>query len=339
MTTAWVRRVVFALVVGLLTLAAAGCGSGDQSAINPAAPQARDIKTLWWWMLAVAVVIFVGAVALLGLGWLRRGTRGLPVFGERENVTVGLVVLFGIAVPLVTLVTLFTTADVFLITKTDQPARAATGLSIAVTGHQWFWEVRYPGTTAVTANEIHIPVGTKVDVALTTADVIHSFWVPQLNRKLDMVPGQVNHLLLEAEKPGVFRGQCAEFCGVQHAHMAMFVYADPPDRFKAWLASESKPAAAPTTAAARGGAQVFLSQPCASCHTIRGTDAQGEVGPDLTHLASRTTLAAATIPNDYGQLAAWVFDPQHVKPGNRMPAVPLAPDDFRNLIAYLESLK
>ena len=339
MTTARVRRGTVALGGGLLALAASGCGSGDQSAINPAAQPAKDISALWWWMLAGAVVIFAGAVGLLVLGWFRRARRGLPLFGERERLTEGLVVLFGIAIPLVTLVALFTVSDVFLITKTDQPVRASTDLSIAVVGHQWFWEVRYPGTTAVTANEIHIPVGTRVDMTLTTADVIHSFWVPRLNRKLDMIPGQVNHLLLEAEKPGVYRGQCAEFCGIQHAHMAMFVYADPPARYRSWLAAEAQPAATPTTPAARRGEQVFLSQSCASCHMIRGTSADGEVGPDLTHLASRTTLAAATIPNDVGELAAWVYDPQHIKPGNRMPVVPLAPEDFQALLAYLESLK
>ena len=328
-----------ALALGLVLLATAGCGSGDQNALDPASGPARDIATLWWWMFAVALVVFAGAVGLLALGWLHRRRRGLPLFGENERLTASLVVVFGIAIPLVAVVSLFVASDVFVITKTDAPAVGSTALTVEVIGHQWFWEVRYPGSTAVTANEIHIPARTRVDVVLRTADVIHSFWVPRLNRKTDMIPGRTNHLLLEADETGVYRGQCAEFCGLQHAHMGLKIFVEPPERFRAWLASQEQPAAEPTTASARSGRQVFLSEPCASCHAIRGTAADGEVGADLTHLASRTTLASNTIPNTFGDLASWISNPQHVKPGNKMPAVPLGRTQLQDLLAYLQGLR
>jgi cytochrome c oxidase subunit 2 len=204
---------------------------------------------------------------------------------------------------------------------------------------QWFWEIRYPGGRAVTANEIHIPVRTRVNVVATTADVIHSFWVPELNRKIDMIPGRNNRVLLYADQPGRYRGQCAEYCGVQHAHMSLYVFADPPARFRAWLAQQARPARAAITPAQRRGRRVFLTHQCESCHTLRGTPARGTVGPDLTHVASRTTLAALTIPNTRAELDAWLTDPQHVKPGNRMPALALAPADRQALVGDLESLR
>src|SRR6185437_6333661 len=187
----------------------------------------------------------------------------------------------------------------------------------------------YPGTDAVTANEIHIPLHTRVDVVATTADVIHSFWVPELNKKVDMIPGLRNRVLLEADSPGVYRGQCSEFCGVQHAHMAVLVVAQPRAAFERWLAHEEQPA---TTAR---GAQLFARNACADCHEIRGTDAHGAVGPDLTHVASRLTLAAGVLENTPQNLSKWLRDPQHVKPGNRMPDLHLDAAAWRALEAYL----
>jgi cytochrome c oxidase subunit 2 len=212
-------------------------------------------------------------------------------------------------------------------------------MTIEVVGHQWFWEVRYPGTTAVTANEIHIPVGARVNVVARTADVIHSFWVPQLNRKIDMIPGHTNRIALQAERPGRYRGQCAEFCGAQHAHMGMYVVAEPPQRFKAWLAAQAAPRRAPATPEEQRGERVFLANACAGCHTLRGTSAAGDIGPDLTHVASRSTLAALALPNTPAALTEWVRDPQHAKPGNRMPALHLPDRDLRDVVAYLESLR
>jgi cytochrome c oxidase subunit 2 len=290
-------------------------------------------------MLGVATVVFLGAVAMLVVAWCRRDRPGLPFFGEREDLSQGLVLVFGIAVPLVALVALFGVSDVYLVGQTAPPNPRSTRMTIAVIGHQWWWEVRYPAFGVATANEIHIPAGERVRVVVTTDDVIHSFWVPELNRKIDTIPGRHNEVLLDAEHPGVFRGQCAEFCGLQHAHMSLLVYAHTPARFDAWLAAQAKPAGSPTTAFARQGRDIFLSEPCADCHQIRGTSADARVGPDLTHVASRQTLAAVTITNTPSDLAGWIRDPQHVKPGNRMPAVLLSGTQIRALVAYLDSLR
>jgi cytochrome c oxidase subunit 2 len=233
----------------------------------------------------------------------------------------------------------FAIANLGVLPDTDAPKASSTRMTVRVIGHQWFWEVRYPGSTAVTANEIHIPVRTRVNVVAETHDVIHSFWVPQLNRKIDMVPGHPNRLLLYADQPRRYRGQCAEFCGLQHAHMSMSVYADPPDRFRAWLARMARPRPAPRTPEERRGEQVFLANQCASCHTIRGTAARGRVGPDLTHLESRATLAALTIPNRRADLNRWIHDPQDIKPGVNMPNLKLTPSEFRSVLDYLESLR
>jgi cytochrome c oxidase subunit 2 len=316
-----------------------GCGGGDQSTLAPHSKAARDISTLWWWMLGVAGVVFLGAIAMLLIGWLRRSRPGLPLVGERESANTGLVVTFGMVVPAAVLVALFAVSDLYVIHDTEAPKVSSTQMTIKVIGHQWWWEVRYPGGGAVTANEIHIPVRTRVNVVGTTADVIHSFWVPELNRKIDLLPGRTNRALLYADKPGSYRGQCAEFCGDQHAHMALEVYAQPPAAFRAWLANMRAPRRAPATPSQRRGEQVFLTQACSACHTIRGTSARGTIGPDLTHLASRATLAAATIPNRRDELGEWIADPQHVKPGNRMPGLHLSGPDFQSVLDYLQSLR
>ncbi|HKH16620.1 MAG TPA: cytochrome c oxidase subunit II [Solirubrobacteraceae bacterium] len=322
---------------------AAGCalavgGCGEQSALEPRSDAARTIETLWWWMFAVACVVIGGAVVLLLIAWLWRSRPGFPLLGEREDVATGVVVLFGIGIPGVALVALFAVANFAALDETEAPNPRTTAMTIEVTGNQFWWEVRYPGTTAVTANEIHIPARTRVNVVARTNDVIHSFWVPQLNRKIDMIPGQANRVLLYADEPGRYRGQCAELCGLAHAQMGMYVYADPPDEFRAWLDRMSGPRQAPATDAARKGERVFMNEACADCHTIRGTPARGEVGPDLTHLASRSTLAALVIPNDREHLGGWITDPQDVKPGNRMPALGLSEREVADLLAYLRSL-
>jgi cytochrome c oxidase subunit II len=324
----------------LLTLLA-GWGSSDSSALRPQSHQSRVIASLWWWMLGAAAIGFAVVAGLLLLAWIRRGRRGFgsDTEGQKpgERISTGIVLGLGVAVPVVLLATLFVVSDVFLIRTTQAPAAAKTRLTVDVVGHQWFWEVRYPGTKAVTANEIHIPVRTPVLVRATTADVIHSFWVPSLNRKIDMIPDQVNAVELNADRVGTYRGQCAEFCGLQHAHMAFMVDVQTPAAFRSWLAREAKPTVPATTALARRGEQVFLSGPCASCHTLRGTSATGFVGPDLTHVASRQTLGALTVPNTRSNLASWITDSQHVKPGNQMPDVALPVVQLRALVSYLES--
>jgi cytochrome c oxidase subunit 2 len=313
------------------------CGS-EQSTLDPVSKPARDIENLWWIMMTGGWIVFGGTVVFLVIGWVRRRERGWPLIGEREGFNVGLVVGFGLVVPLVVLSVLFVFANVHVIEATSAPKKGSTELTVRVTGHQWFWDVRYPGSEAVTANEIHIPVRTRVAVQVTTADVIHSFWVPRLNRKIDMVPGRRNEVLLYADEPGVYRGQCSEFCGLQHAHMGLLVVAESRAKFEAWLENAGSSRRAPTGAEARRGEDVFLAEACAGCHTIRGTEASGDIGPDLTHVGSRSTLAALTIPNRPDALAEWIRNPQHVKPGTKMPALGLGAEDVRALVAYLEGL-
>ncbi len=324
-----------------VTLLLAGCGQskGGQSTLRPESDQTRKILHLWWGMLAAAAVVMAGALLLLAIAWKRRNREGLPAVGKDEGVSTGLVVAFGIVIPVTCLVALFFIADIGVVNATSAPKAGQSKLNMTVVGHQWFWEVRYPGTRAVTANEIHIPARTPVDVTLRSADVIHSFWVPELNKKVDMLPGHPNRIELYADHPGVYRGQCAEFCGLQHAHMAMAVYADPPAKFRAWLANESRPLAPPAAGDAQAGEGVFMSEQCASCHTIRGTAARGTIGPDLTHLASRHTLGALTIPNDHAHLTDWVANPQRIKPGNKMPGLNLSRQQLRQVVTFLEGLR
>jgi cytochrome c oxidase subunit 2 len=322
-----------------LSCGAVLAGCGRQSILQTHSPQAHNIALLWWWMLGAAVVVFFGALAMLVIGWFRRGTPGLPLLGEREEINERMVLVFGIAIPAVVLVVLFGVSDVYLVGQTSPPNPQTTSITIEVIGHQWWWEVRYPNTGARTANEIHIPVNTRVNMVATTADVIHSFWVPALNRKIDMIPGRRNRILLYATRAGEYRGQCSQFCGLQHANMAFEVFAQSRSAFNAWLRSMSASARAPAQTQAHAGKQLFMGSQCASCHRIAGTSAQGTVGPDLTHVASRTTLASGTIPNTRVELTAWIANPQAIKPGVRMPDLGLSRDKVDQLVAYLESLR
>ena len=205
-----------------------------------------------------------------------------------------------------------------------------------MTGHQWWWEVNYENPVAsrsfTTANEIHIPVGQPVVLKLTSQDVIHSFWVPNLHGKKDLIPGHASMTWLQADKPGTFRGQCAEFCGHQHAHMAFTVVAEPPEQFYAWYDGQTRPAVQPAGESQQRGRQVFLSSACVMCHTIQGTPAGATVGPNLTHVAG-------TLANNRGNLGGWVADSQEIKPGNHMPPNILRAEDLQSLLDYLESLK
>jgi cytochrome c oxidase subunit II len=310
----------------------------NQNVLHPASKQEHSISVLWWVMFAGCTIGFGVIVLLLFLGWVRRNRDKLP-FGGGDRAGMAIVVGLGVFLPILLLSSLFVWSDLYAIKTTEAPAASSTRLAVKVIGRQWFWEVRYPGTDAVTANEIHIPVRTRVDMLGTTADVIHSFWVPELNRKVDLIPGRVNRLLLDADRPGEYRGQCAEFCGLQHANMAMYVFAEPPAAFQKWLANEQRPARKPASALSREGEQLFLRLPCSGCHMIRGTSADGTVGPDLTHLASRTTLAALTLPNDPSDLAHWIEDPQRYKPGSKMPGFELTDRQSAALVAYLDGLR
>jgi cytochrome c oxidase subunit II len=309
-------------------------GSG-QSSLTPHSHAAHDIALLWWVMFGVACVGLTFIAVLLLLGWIRRNKDTLP-FGGDERTATRLVVGLGIGTPIVLLSALFIWSDIFVIRSTAAPSPGSTALTVHVIGHQWFWEVRYGGRTWSTVNELHIPVRTRVNVVGTSADVIHSIWVPELNRKADVIPGRTNRLLLYADRIGTYIGQCAEFCGLQHAHMQLMVVAEPRTRFEQWLRTEGTPAVA---GADGPGLKLFEATGCANCHAIRGTPADAHAGPDLTHVGSRLTLAAGTIPNDRAHLRAFIRDPQAVKPGAKMPQLPQTPSQTDGLVRYLESLK
>ncbi|HET7743346.1 MAG TPA: cytochrome c oxidase subunit II [Gaiellaceae bacterium] len=325
----------------LLVLLAAALGpalGGDQSTLKPASKASSQIAGLWWIMLVGSVVVFAVVLALLLVGVLRRRSGDT---GRWSTLGTPFVAIAGVAIPTVTLVVLFalTLATIPATSATGDTSPGSSALVIDVTGRQWFWDVVYPRQHVRTANEIHIPVGEPVSIRATTGDVIHSLWVPSLNRKIDMIPGRTNVIRFQARRAGSFRGQCAEFCGLQHAHMGLWVIAEPPAQFRHWLAAEKRSAPEPATQPEERGQQVFLGSSCVYCHRIAGTNASGTIGPDLTHLASRRALGAATIPNSRGYLAGWILDPQHLKPGIAMPGTAMNGQELQDLLDYLESLR
>jgi cytochrome c oxidase subunit II len=290
----------------------------------------------------IAVVILIGVeVAIVFAVWRYRASR---LAGEPSQITGHTrIEIIWTVLPAVTLLVVFVLM-VGTIREIAVSAAPRTGaMHVTIQGHQWWWELRYPqsdGSEVVAANELHIPVGTEVDAALVSADVIHSFWVPELAPKADLVPGRTNHLRLYATRAGVYSGSCGEFCGIEHAWMRVRVVAEPPDAFRSWLDAQRAPrvAAAPGSAAERGE-KAFAGQLCASCHAIRGTTATGSAGPDLTHVGGRATLGAGVLPNNDAAMRDWINDPQRIKPGSYMPDVPLSADDLGAVVAYLESLK
>lgn len=299
--------------------------------LDPRGPAARAIDDLWVLMLVLGVATFAIFAVLLVLGIRRRAVDADAQPSTR------MIVWGGIVLPVVVVGAVFVaTLDTMADTPTSAPDGAVT---VEVTGHQFWWEVRYPDAGVVTANEIHIPAGQQVAVELTSADVVHSFWVPQLTGKLDALPDRTHTLVLEADEPGEYRGACAEFCGIQHANMGLLVIAhDQPD-FDAWLAGQAEPSTAPADELTTRGRDVVAGPGnCMECHAIDGARGDGPPAPDLTHFASRRTIAAATLPNTPDDLARWLEDPQHVKPGALMEASGLDAADLEAVLAYLESL-
>lgn len=317
-----------------------------QSALRPTGIQAEHIGWLWNMTLAICTLVFVAVVAAFLLA-LRRapkdGARQAPDLDSlarperRIHRTVG----WAVGACTVLLLVLLA-ADVFTSRALARlPLRNA--VNIELVGHQWWWEARYQyADTALnfsTANELHIPVGRPVVITLRSTDVIHSLWIPNLHGKRDLIPGRTALLRLRADQPGLYRGQCAEFCGLQHAKMALEVMAEPQAQYEAWAARQRQPGQEPGDPLTLRGREVFLDGTCIMCHTIGGTIAQGKLGPDLTHLGSRRTIAAGMFPNNRGYLSGWVANPHALKEGVNMPANALAPDDLQALAAYLESLK
>ncbi|MBU8536588.1 cytochrome c oxidase subunit II [Falsiroseomonas tokyonensis] len=310
-----------------------------QSAMHPAGPDGERIAALSWLLFGGGGAIFVLVmvlvlVAVVGGRWERR------LLGSRRAIVVG-----GIAFPVVVLTALLL-HTLGLARAIGLPlAGGEPPLRIEVVGHQFWWEMRYPGTLPdggiVTANEIRIPTGRDVMLEVTSADVIHSLWIPALHGKIDMIPGLVNHRRIRADEPGVLRGQCTEFCGAQHAMMAFYVMAQTPEDFAAWLDQQRLPAAEPDRPILALGRQVFGAAGCGGCHAVRGTEWNARIGPDLTHVGSRLSLGAGVLENHRGTLAGWIAGSQDLKPGNRMPSFAAALDgqELRAVAAWLESLK
>jgi cytochrome c oxidase subunit 2 len=328
-----------------VVLAAALCkAEAPMNYLTAYGSKARMVLPLTWAVLVVSVVVILVILFFVAAGAWRNGRSlprekiaGLPV-GHTKS---GLPWIY-IGVGVTGVVLLGTIVWTMIVLQRVDRVPSDAGLTIEVIGHQWWWEVKYrnadPSQIFTTANEIHIPTGKPVKFELKSADVIHSFWVPPLNGKTDTVPGQTNVTWLEASKPGIYRGQCTEYCGLQHAHMALLVIAQSPEDFAAWrrhqLADDPKPA----TAALANATATFVTR-CGSCHSVRGTAAAGIVGPDLSHLMTRKTIAAGTLPNNAGNLAAWIADPQAIKPGAFMPTLGLSGPELVQVRLFLESLK
>jgi len=307
---------------------------------SPGGAGAHAISPLLWGLvwLSVAVILIIAAAVVAGVVVRSSGARD-PAAVKVERSGNGLWWIYGgVGVSIVVLL-IFVGWTMLTMAGIAAPSRPVA-LTIAVSARQWWWSFTYdaPGGSVVTANEVHIPVGVPVHFVLTSPDVIHSFWVPALGGKTDVIPGRANEAWLETDKPGVYRGQCAEFCGMQHAGMALFVEAQSPADFAQWLKAQAEPAAAPGGGDdVAAGAALFVAR-CGGCHTVRGTEAHGAKGPDLTHVMTRTTLAAGVLDNTLGNLSGWIADPQSLKPGAKMPAVDLSGAELESILTYLKTL-
>jgi cytochrome c oxidase subunit 2 len=335
------RRLPRLATIMVLPALTTGCRDW-QSALVPRGPQASNVLELLIIFVAVCGVIWLLVVLASARSLARRqATMSDPLAPDpaserRLTWIVGLCIAATVAV-----IALLTTAS-YVVTR-DLSGPPPDALSLRLRGYQWWWEVTYldprPDHMITLANEIHVPVGKPVRIELEAADVIHSFWVPSLAGKLDLIPGRQNEITIRADRPGIYRGQCAEFCGLQHAHMSLHVVAEDHQAFEEWRDAQLRPADEPRDPELAAGAKVFASKPCAACHTVRGTPAAGTLGPDLTHVGTRRYIAAGLLPTTRGSLAAWIADPQMIKPGSNMPMVALTADELRAVSAYMASLK
>lgn len=324
----------------------AGCQSNHSMLWSSASKQAADIEWLYWFIFWICLVVFVLVIAFFAGGAAKSNIDEAEMAPVLEHTDAGdRRAKMGVSVALgITVITLFVVLALSIVTgKATAGLTSQNPITIQVIGHQWWWELHYPNPqadlTVTAANEIHVPVGKPIVILTASRDVIHSFWAPNIDGKRDLLPGYQSAFSFQVDKAGIYHGQCAEFCGEQHAHMGFEIVAEPIDQFQQWLEQQRKPAVEPVDTTTVRGREVFLTHACVLCHTIRGTDAGSKVGPDLTHVAGRRLLAAAAISNAPGSLAGWITDPQRIKPGVRMPANPLPPDDLQALVAYLRSLQ
>jgi len=304
----------------------------NHEVLAPGGPLSSQIAQLFWIFVGVAAVVYLVVIGFLVAALRRRNEANARNAVRAVSVAVGItsVILLGLGL-----------SDFFA--QRVIAASPKDPLRVRVTAHQWWWEIEYsdgqPSRRVRTANELRIPTQRPVELELTADDVIHSFWVPSLQGKKDLLPGYTTRLDLVASRPGVYEGQCAEFCGFQHAHMSIDVIALEPEEYSRWYDAQLASAPEPSDPVALHGREVFMGSTCVMCHNIQGTDASGSVGPDLTHVAGRRRLAAGTLPNTLVNLAGWIRDPQAVKPGTRMPATQLSGEDLAALTTYLSELR
>jgi cytochrome c oxidase subunit II len=305
--------------------------------------KAYPVTSLTWGLLIISIVVCVIITALVVVGtWARRSRITTPADMPPAPGAQGVSwITIGVGISTVALLGSMVWTVVVLAAINGPPSKPGPGLTLEVTGQQWWWKARYLSDDAsrvlTTANEFHIPTGVPVRIKLISADVIHSFWVPALSGKTDTIPGQTNVTWIEANTPGRYEGQCTQYCGAEHGHMQFYVVAESPAQFQGWLAAQLKPATAPESDGAKRGEKLFVFH-CGACHTVRGTMAGGSVAPDLTHLMSRKTIASGELPNTLANLEGWVADPQAIKPGTLMPTLYLSGPELTDIGAYLTTL-
>lgn len=339
--TSWRRTRALLATVGLGALGLTGCARYPQSTFSPAGVVAKVQLELFdlglWVVIPIGLLVIGLLIYILARFSARKGDDELPPQIEgNHKLEVGWTVAFVLILAVLTVPNL---RDTFYVAA--PPAQAADVMQVTVTGHQWWWAFDYPTQHVVTANEMHIPTGRPIELNLKSADVIHAFWVPELAGKVDLIPGRTNHMWIQAKKPGVYYGQCAEFCGTGHADMRLVVVAQAPAAFQRWAAHMADPHyGTPATALAKEGQQLFLkTEPCSACHTVASTSAKGVIGPNLTGIGSRMYIGAGTFRNTNANLALWLHDPGAIKPGAKMPNLHLKPGQIQALVAYLRGLK